>query len=227
MTQHCANLHVHVERLPYRASSTRSAAWLLLIDRRALSSTSTSCSSNKKSRTTRSRCRAACCSASATKRCRRSSAAPQFALTELLLCDEVDRIIFKRLRLPAYDTWRRRRVKLIDELRRPEHWGLRPDDVLVRALPISQRRPRARRRRARRDVGALSRRQRLRRHDAAPEVDAARARDAGGDRRGARRARARADRRLVVVRRRTMPLNAVIVNPSALDDAVSRASARE
>jgi hypothetical protein len=63
------------------------------------------------------------------------SAAPQFALTELLLCEEVDRIIFKRLRLPSYDTWRRRRVKLIDELRRPEHWGLRPDDMLVRALP--------------------------------------------------------------------------------------------
>jgi hypothetical protein len=65
------------------------------------------------------------------------SAQPQFALTELLLCDEVDRIIFKRLRLPAYDTWRRRRLKLIDELRRPEHWGLRPDDVLVRALQPS------------------------------------------------------------------------------------------
>src|SRR3954463_6859158 len=61
----------------------------------------------------------------------------QFALTELLLCDEVDKIIFKRLRLPSYDTWRRRRIKLIDELRRPEHWGLRPDDVLVRALPTS------------------------------------------------------------------------------------------
>jgi len=63
------------------------------------------------------------------------SAAPQFALTELLLCEEVDRIIFKRLRLPSYGTWRRRRVKLIDELRRPEHWGLRPNDLLVRALP--------------------------------------------------------------------------------------------
>lgn len=63
------------------------------------------------------------------------SAEPQFALTELLLCEEVDRIIFKRLRLPGYDTWRRRRIKLIDELRRPEHWGLRPDNVLVRALP--------------------------------------------------------------------------------------------
>jgi hypothetical protein len=63
------------------------------------------------------------------------SAEPQLALTELLLCEEVDRIIVKRLRLPSYDTWRKRRVKLIDELRRPEHWGLRPDDVLVRALP--------------------------------------------------------------------------------------------
>jgi hypothetical protein len=63
------------------------------------------------------------------------SAEPQFALTELLLCEEVDRLIVKRLRLPSYDAWRRRRVKLIAELRRPEHWGLRPDDVLVRALP--------------------------------------------------------------------------------------------
>lgn len=65
------------------------------------------------------------------------AAAPQFALTELLLCEEVDRIIVRRLRLPSYDAWRRRRLKLIDELRRPEHWGLRPDDVLVRAFPMS------------------------------------------------------------------------------------------
>ncbi len=65
------------------------------------------------------------------------SAEPQFALTELLLCEEVDRLIFRRLRLPGYEAWRRRRLKLIDELRRPEHWGLRPDDVLVRALPPS------------------------------------------------------------------------------------------
>src|SRR6059058_4703445 len=55
------------------------------------------------------------------------SSAAQFALTELLLCDEVDRIIVKRLRLPSYGSWRRRRLKLIAELRRPEHWGLRPD----------------------------------------------------------------------------------------------------
>lgn len=59
---------------------------------------------------------------------------PQLALTELLLCEEVDRIIFRRLRLPSYSTWRRRRVKMLAEMRRPERWGLRPDDVLVRAV---------------------------------------------------------------------------------------------
>jgi hypothetical protein len=62
------------------------------------------------------------------------SAQPQFALTELLLAEEVDRIIFKRLRLPSYDAWRRRRMKLIAEMRHPEHWGLAPDDVVVRSV---------------------------------------------------------------------------------------------
>lgn len=58
----------------------------------------------------------------------------QFALTELLLCDEVDKIIFKRLRLPSLATWRKRRLKLSEELRRPEHWGLSPQDLVVRAV---------------------------------------------------------------------------------------------
>ena len=62
------------------------------------------------------------------------AAQQQFALTELLLCDEVDKIIFKRLRLPSYVTWRRRRVKLLAEIRRPEHWGLSKDDMFVRAV---------------------------------------------------------------------------------------------
>src|SRR3954468_24648062 len=48
----------------------------------------------------------------------------QFALTELIVWDEVDKIIFKRLRLPSYVTWRKRRVKQLAELQRPEHWGL-------------------------------------------------------------------------------------------------------
>lgn len=58
---------------------------------------------------------------------------PQFALTELLLCDEVDKIIFKRLRLSSYATWRKHRIKLLAELRRPEHWGLSRDDLVVQA----------------------------------------------------------------------------------------------
>ena len=56
----------------------------------------------------------------------------QFALTELLLCEQVDQIIAKRLRLPTYRTWRARRVKLLEQYRTPEHWGLPADSALVR-----------------------------------------------------------------------------------------------
>jgi hypothetical protein len=59
---------------------------------------------------------------------------PQLALTEILLCAEVDRIIQGRLRLPSFATWRKRHIKLLEELRRPEHWGLSPDDFVVRAV---------------------------------------------------------------------------------------------
>ena len=59
----------------------------------------------------------------------------QVAFDELVLWDEVDRIITSRLRIPAYSTWNRRRLKLLSEYRRPEHWGMRPDAPLVRAIP--------------------------------------------------------------------------------------------
>ena len=61
-------------------------------------------------------------------------AGEQFAMDELLLWAEVDRIIRQRLRIPAYDTWRRKRIKLLHEYRRPEHWGIRPDCVLAREI---------------------------------------------------------------------------------------------
>ena len=65
----------------------------------------------------------------------------QFALTEVILAQEVDRIIFRRLRLPSYHTWRRRRLKLLREMRRPEHWGLQANDLVVRAVrPIGDAR---------------------------------------------------------------------------------------
>ena len=58
----------------------------------------------------------------------------QFVLTELLMLEEVDKIIFGRLRLPKYDTWRRKRLKLHEEMRRPEHWGFTRNDPLVRTI---------------------------------------------------------------------------------------------
>jgi hypothetical protein len=62
------------------------------------------------------------------------AAQPQFSLTEMLLVEEVDRIIASRLRLPKYETWRKRRMKLHGEMRRPEHWGLTKDHALVRTI---------------------------------------------------------------------------------------------
>lgn len=61
----------------------------------------------------------------------------QFSLTELLLCEEVDRIISKRLRLPKYDSWRKKRLKLHAEMKRPEHWGLTENHALVRSIKRS------------------------------------------------------------------------------------------
>jgi hypothetical protein len=58
----------------------------------------------------------------------------QFVFDELLLWAEVDRIIRKRLRIPTYQTWRRRRLKRLAEYRRPEHWGLNANAPLVRAI---------------------------------------------------------------------------------------------
>jgi hypothetical protein len=62
-------------------------------------------------------------------------AAEQFGFDELLLWAEVDRIIRGRLRIPSYATWRRRRLKLIAEYRRPERWGMRNDAPIVREIP--------------------------------------------------------------------------------------------
>lgn len=61
--------------------------------------------------------------------------AEQPGFDEMLLCTEVDKIIRKRLRLPSYATWRRRRLKLLEEYRRPERWGMTADAPLVRAIP--------------------------------------------------------------------------------------------
>ena len=59
---------------------------------------------------------------------------PQPEFDELVLCSEVDRIVRQRLRIPAYAAWRRRRLKLLAQYRRPEHWGLAADAPLVREI---------------------------------------------------------------------------------------------
>jgi hypothetical protein len=61
--------------------------------------------------------------------------AEQTGFDEILLCTEVDRIIRKRIALPSYATWRRRRIRLIEQYRRPEHWGMTADAPLVREIP--------------------------------------------------------------------------------------------
>lgn len=58
----------------------------------------------------------------------------QLALTELLVWEEVDRIIRARLGLPTFQTWRRRRLRRLAAYRRPEHWGFAPDAPIVRAI---------------------------------------------------------------------------------------------
>ncbi len=61
----------------------------------------------------------------------------QFALTELLIWQEVDRIIARRINLPTYSTWKRRRLKVLEQYRKPEHWGFDANAPFVRALQDS------------------------------------------------------------------------------------------
>jgi hypothetical protein len=61
----------------------------------------------------------------------------QFAMNELLLVHEVDKIIRKRRHLPSYATWRKKELKRrkeLEEFMRPEHWGVRPDSPVVREI---------------------------------------------------------------------------------------------
>jgi len=61
----------------------------------------------------------------------------QITLTEMVVWQEVDRIITRRLRLPSYATWKRRRLKALAQYRTPEHWGIDPNAAFIRALADS------------------------------------------------------------------------------------------
>ncbi len=60
-----------------------------------------------------------------------ASASGQYLLTEVLLLEHVDRIIARRLRLPAFPRWRIKHRALRAAQREPTHWGLEPDGPLV------------------------------------------------------------------------------------------------
>lgn len=68
---------------------------------------------------------------------RRLESETQIALTELVLVEEVDRIIARRLRLPSFRVWRTRREKTLLELRRPETWGLSRESCLAREVAVA------------------------------------------------------------------------------------------
>jgi hypothetical protein len=58
----------------------------------------------------------------------------QLGMRDVLLAAEVDRIIARRLKIPTFDTWRRRRTRNASEPRRPEYWGLRADTPIAQAI---------------------------------------------------------------------------------------------
>lgn len=55
----------------------------------------------------------------------------QYTLTEVLLQEQVDSIIRRRLRLPSYRRWRERHLALRAAQVEPTHWGLAPRDPVV------------------------------------------------------------------------------------------------
>jgi len=59
----------------------------------------------------------------------------QFMLTEVLMVDQVDRLIIKRLRLRSYTRWREQYLTLRAAQREPMHWGVDPGSPVARILP--------------------------------------------------------------------------------------------
>jgi hypothetical protein len=55
----------------------------------------------------------------------------QYTLTEVLLQEQVDSIIRRRLRLPSYQRWRERHLALRAAQVQPTHWGLAPREPVV------------------------------------------------------------------------------------------------
>lgn len=59
----------------------------------------------------------------------------QFLLTEVLMQEAVDRLIVKRLKLPAFSRWKQQYATVRKAQREPNRWGLEPDSALAALLP--------------------------------------------------------------------------------------------
>jgi hypothetical protein len=57
--------------------------------------------------------------------------APQFQLTELVLSEQVDAIIRRRLKLPSFRRWRERHLPLRMAQKEASHWGLTPTEPVA------------------------------------------------------------------------------------------------
>jgi hypothetical protein len=66
----------------------------------------------------------------------------QLGMRDVLLAAEVDRIISKRLKIPSFNLWRRRRLRNASEPKRPEYWGLRADTPLAHAITFASNKAR-------------------------------------------------------------------------------------
>ena len=62
------------------------------------------------------------------------SVGDQLELSELVLVDAVNELIMRRLKIPHYDKWRRNRLKVLEQFRRADHWGLSAAQHLVDAV---------------------------------------------------------------------------------------------
>lgn len=59
----------------------------------------------------------------------------QYFLTEVLMSETVDRLIIKRLQIPAFAKWRRKFAKLREAQREPTHWGIERGSAMAALLP--------------------------------------------------------------------------------------------
>lgn len=59
----------------------------------------------------------------------------QLTLTEMLMADEVDKLISRRLKLESYKKWSRKIKNLRAAQRTPMRWGLDPNGPLAKILP--------------------------------------------------------------------------------------------